>query len=53
MNSYWWEMNEAVKIHWIDPMNPTDDCRQYAQDVWDSIMSWYKSVYDIQKVELI
>ena len=23
MEAFWWEMNEAVEAHWIDPLNPT------------------------------
>lgn len=53
MDTFWWEMNEAVEAHWIDPLNPTDDCRQFAQDTWDMIMRWYKEVYDIQRSKMI
>lgn len=53
MEAYQLEMQEAADTHWINPMNPTEDCRQYAQDIWDGIMRWYKEVYDIQRSNLI
>lgn len=53
MDVFWYEMNEAVESHWIDPLNPTNDCRQYARDTWDMIMRWFKEVYDIQRSNLI
>ena len=53
MEAFWWEMNEAVEAHWIDPLNPTEDCKQFARDTWDMIMRWYKEVYDIQRSKMI
>ena len=53
METFWWEMNEAAEAHWIDPLNPTEDCRQFARDTWDMIMRWYKEVYDIQRSKMI
>lgn len=53
MYAFWWEMNLAVESHWINPSNPTEDCRQYARDTWDMIMRWYKEVYDIQRSNLV
>ena len=53
MDAFWLEMNDAVESHWIDPLNPTHACRQYARDTWDMIMRWYKEVYDIQRSNLI
>ena len=53
MDVFWYEMNEAVESHWIDPLNPTNDCRQYARDTWNTMMHWYKEVYDIQRSNLV
>ena len=53
MESYWQEMQDAADQHWINVKDPSNDCRQFAQDVWNSLMTWYKSVYDIQRSELI
>ena len=53
MESFQYDMQEAADSHWINPIEPSEDCRQYARDTWDSLMKWYNLCYDIQKVQLI
>ena len=53
METYRNEMQDAVDSAWIAPLNPSEDCKQYAKDTWDMIMHWYKEVYDIQRSNLI
>ena len=53
MECYQYEMQSAADNHFIDPINPTEDCRVFAQDTWNSILRWYKEVYDIQENILI
>ena len=53
MEAYRSEMQDAVNSSWINPLNPTKDCKQFAQDTWNNVMFWYKSVYDIQRSNLI
>lgn len=53
MEAYRQEMQEAVDLAWIVPLNPTEDCHFYAQDIWNSLLTWNKSVYDIQRSNLI
>ena len=53
MEAFWEEMDAATESHWINPLEPTEDCRQYARDTWDMVMRWYKEVYDIQRSNLV
>ena len=53
MEAYQSEMQQAADANWINPLDPTNDCRQYARDTWNMIMRWYKSVYNIQRSNLI
>ena len=53
MDAYRQEMQDAVDSHWINVKNPSEDCRQYARDTWDSLIRWYDSVYTIQRSNLI
>lgn len=47
------EMQQAVDEHWINMNNITKEDREYASQIWDSIMRYSKSVFKIQKVEII
>lgn len=47
------DMQEAVDEHWIDMEHIMPEDRKYAQDLWDSIMQYSKSVFKIQKVEIL
>ena len=53
MEAYCHEMQVAADAGWINPLNPTEDCRQFAKDAWDIVMRWYKETYDIQRSNLI
>ena len=53
MEAYWQEMQDAANSNQINPLSPTEDCRQFARDTWDMILRWYKEVYDIQRSNLI
>ena len=53
IDTYHQEMQDAADSNWIDPLNPTENCKVFARDTWNMIMRWYKEVYDIQRSELI
>ena len=53
MDCYRQEMQEAVDNHWINMNNITQEDREYAAQIWDSLMRWVNSTYKIQKVEII
>ena len=53
MDAYQHEMQDAADSHWIDVENPSEDCRQYACDTWNSLIKWYNAVYTIQRSNLI
>ncbi len=53
MEAYCQEMQDAADAAWINPLNPTKDCRQFARNTWNMVISWYKEVYDIQRSNLI
>lgn len=52
MDTFQAEMQEAADNHWINVEEPSRDCRVFANDCWNHIMSWFKEIYDIQKVWL-
>lgn len=53
MECYQYEMQEAVNNHYIDMNNITDEDRKFARQNWNSLLTWVKSAYKIQKVEII
>ena len=53
LEDYQYEMQMATDAHFINPINPTEDCRQYARQTWNLVLNWHKEVYDIQRSNII
>lgn len=47
------EMQNAVDEHYIDVENPGKDSIIFAQETWDSIMSWFLDIFTLQEVEIV
>ena len=50
MEDFRCEMQTAADAKWIDVLEPTSDCRIFAQDTWNMVLRWNKTMYKIQKV---
>ena len=47
------EMQNAADEHYIDVEDPGKDSIIFAQETWNSIMSWFLDVFTLQEVEII
>ena len=47
------ECQEAVDEHWINLEDPTEEDRLFIRQSWNSILSYYKKYFHIERVNLI